>query len=359
MNQIGCLDTPTSRHATGSNGVDVSSLSSDALAELRNREIGFCFQSYNLLARATALANVEVPLVYAGIDRAQRHARAAEVLAEVGLADRLHHLPSQLSGGQQQRVAIARALVNKPQLILADEPTGTLDSKTGHEIMALFGRLNEAASRSSWSPTTRSVAGFARRVISLKDGYMVDDRVARGRQPSPRPAGPSPTGAGVNYLDALRSAVDAIRGNALRSLLTMLGIVIGVAAVIIVVAIGSGARAVVVEQIQSLGSNLIVIDARSSLWLSDTDATAIKAEVPGVMIAEPVLRGGLNVTAATFYGRRRSTASPQDFLEVRDWPLSGRPELRAGRDQRRRQSRPSRSDHSARALRRPESDRLR
>jgi putative ABC transport system permease protein len=126
----------------------------------------------------------------------------------------------------------------------------------------------------------------------------------------------------MNYLDALRSAVDAIRGNALRSLLTMLGIVIGVAAVIIVVAIGSGARAVVVEQIQSLGTNLIVIDARSSLWLSDTDATAIRAEVPGVMIAEPVLRGGLNVTANNILWPTTLNGVTRDFLEVRDWPLS-------------------------------------
>lgn len=126
----------------------------------------------------------------------------------------------------------------------------------------------------------------------------------------------------MNYLDALRSAVDAIRGNTLRSLLTMLGIVIGVAAVIIVVAIGSGARAVVVEQIQSLGTNLIVIDARSSLWLSDTDATAIKAEVPGVVIAEPVLRGGLNVTASNILWPTTLNGVTEDFLAVRDWPLT-------------------------------------
>ena len=179
MNQIGCLDTPTS----GSyrlNGVDVSSLSSDALAELRNRQIGFCFQSYNLLSRATALANVEVPLVYAGMDRGERHSRAAQVLAEVGLADRKHHVPSQLSGGQQQRVAIARALVNRPQLILADEPTGTLDSRTGLEIMALLGRLNESGITIILVTHDQTVAGFARRVISLKDGFVVDDRVQDG-----------------------------------------------------------------------------------------------------------------------------------------------------------------------------------
>ena len=176
MNQIGCLDTPTSgSYRLG--GVDVSSLSSDALAQLRNREIGFCFQSYNLLSRATAMANVEVPLIYAGVDRSERHSRAAQVLAEVGLAERRHHLPSQLSGGQQQRVAIARALVNRPQLILADEPTGTLDSRTGLEIMALFGRLNESGITIILVTHDQTVAGFARRVISLKDGFVVDDRL--------------------------------------------------------------------------------------------------------------------------------------------------------------------------------------
>ena len=176
MNQIGCLDTPTSGSYRLS-GVDISSLSSDALAQLRNREIGFCFQSYNLLSRATAMANVEVPLIYGGVDRSERHNRSAQVLAEVGLAERRHHLPSQLSGGQQQRVAIARALVNRPQLILADEPTGTLDSRTGLEIMALFGRLNESGITIILVTHDQTVAGFARRVISLKDGFVIDDRL--------------------------------------------------------------------------------------------------------------------------------------------------------------------------------------
>jgi ABC-type lipoprotein export system ATPase subunit len=175
MNQLGCLDTPTS----GSyffDGTDVSRLSSEALADLRNRKIGFCFQSYNLLPRATALANVELPLVYAGVDGSARRKRAEAVLDEVGLADRRHHLPTQLSGGQQQRVAIARALVNEPALILADEPTGTLDSKTGLEIIALFDSLNRGGITIVIVTHDSDVASFARRIILLRDGFLVEDR---------------------------------------------------------------------------------------------------------------------------------------------------------------------------------------
>jgi putative ABC transport system ATP-binding protein len=175
MNQLGCLDTPTS----GSyffDGTDVSRLSSEALADLRNRKIGFCFQSYNLLPRATALANVELPLVYASVDGSTRRKRAEAVLDEVGLADRRHHLPTQLSGGQQQRVAIARALVNRPALILADEPTGTLDSKTGLEIIALFDSLNQGGITIVIVTHDNDVASFARRIISLRDGFLIEDR---------------------------------------------------------------------------------------------------------------------------------------------------------------------------------------
>jgi ABC-type lipoprotein export system ATPase subunit len=176
MNQLGCLDTPTSGRYFF-DGIDVSGLSSESLAGLRNRSVGFCFQSYNLLPRATALANVELPLVYAGIDSASRRKRARDVLREVGLGDRMHHLPTQLSGGQQQRVAIARALVNKPALILADEPTGTLDSKTGLEIMGLFDRLNRSGITIVIVTHDQNVANFARRIITLSDGFLIEDRV--------------------------------------------------------------------------------------------------------------------------------------------------------------------------------------
>ncbi len=178
MNLIGCLDRPT-RGSFRLDGVDVAQLDADALATLRNRHIGFCFQSFNLLQRATALANVELPLVYAGMAPRQRRERAREVLGAVGLGDRVDHLPTQLSGGQQQRVAIARALVNAPSLILADEPTGGLDSRTGREIMALLGRLNTDGITVIIVTHEPEVAAYARRLIQLRDGRLIGDR----RQP--------------------------------------------------------------------------------------------------------------------------------------------------------------------------------
>jgi ABC-type lipoprotein export system ATPase subunit len=176
MNQIGCLDTP-SAGTYRFEGADVSTLAADELAALRNRKIGFCFQQYNLLPRATALANVELPLLYGGVPAPARAERAAAVLAAVGLADRGHHLPSQLSGGQQQRVAIARALVNRPVLILADEPTGTLDTKTGLEVLGLLESLNRTGITIVLVTHDAEIARFARRMISLRDGRVVDDQM--------------------------------------------------------------------------------------------------------------------------------------------------------------------------------------
>jgi len=178
MNVVGCLDRPSSGEYVLA-GQDVSALDSDALAAARNRHIGFVFQSFNLLARTSALENVELPLVYAGAGAAERRSRALEMLARVGLAERAHHLPQQLSGGQQQRVAIARALVTRPALILADEPTGALDSRTSLEIMALFQELNAQGMTVVVVTHEPAVARFARRVLRFLDGrVMADERNA-------------------------------------------------------------------------------------------------------------------------------------------------------------------------------------
>ncbi len=174
MNMLGCLDTPTSGKYEF-NGQDVASMVDDELAEIRNREIGFVFQTFNLLARSDALKNVELPLIYAGVPPAVRRQRARETLESVGLGERLHHKPNELSGGQRQRVAIARALVNRPSIILADEPTGNLDSKTGVEIMGLFEDLYERGNTLIVVTHEESIARHARRIIRLHDGLIESD----------------------------------------------------------------------------------------------------------------------------------------------------------------------------------------
>jgi len=174
MNLLGCLDTPTSGNYI-LNGKDVSKMRDDELAEIRNKEIGFVFQTFNLLPRTTALDNVALPMIYAGYSKSERVARATDVLQQVNLADRMDHQPNQLSGGQRQRVAIARALVNKPSIILADEPTGNLDSKTSVEIMKLFGDIHAQGNTVILVTHEEDIAAYAHRVIRLRDGLIETD----------------------------------------------------------------------------------------------------------------------------------------------------------------------------------------
>jgi putative ABC transport system ATP-binding protein len=176
MNILGCLDTPTSGNYI-LNNQDVSKLTDDELAEIRNQEIGFVFQTFNLLPRSSALDNVALPLVYAGISKEDRETRATEVLTQVGLADRIKHKPNELSGGQRQRVAVARALVNKPSIILADEPTGNLDSKTSYEIMGLLDEIHKNGNTIILVTHEEDIAQHAHRIIRLKDGEIESDEV--------------------------------------------------------------------------------------------------------------------------------------------------------------------------------------
>lgn len=174
MNMLGCLDTPT-KGSYVLNGLDVSTMRDDDLARVRNREIGFIFQTFNLLPRVDCLANVELPLIYAGLPKAERQARAARALESVGLGDRLHHKPNELSGGQRQRVAVARALVTNPSILLADEPTGNLDTKTSLEIMQLFERLHAAGNTILVVTHEEDIAQHARRIVRLRDGVVERD----------------------------------------------------------------------------------------------------------------------------------------------------------------------------------------
>jgi putative ABC transport system ATP-binding protein len=184
MNILGCLDVPTSgRYLI--DGVDVSSLDEDDLSDLRNRKIGFVFQSFNLVARTSAIANVQLPLAYAGVDRAARRRRAEDALGAVGMANRLHHQSSELSGGQQQRVAVARAIVTNPTMILADEPTGNLDSHSTEDVLRIFAHLNEEGRTVVLITHEPDVAEQAKRVISLSDGEVVEDRRITGVHDAP------------------------------------------------------------------------------------------------------------------------------------------------------------------------------
>lgn len=353
MNIVGCLDRPTSgTYLLG--GVDVAFLGEEELAAIRSRSIGFVFQSFNLLARTTALENVELPLFYSGWPR-NGGARAQHLLDLLGLSGREQNHPSQLSGGQQQRVAIARALINDPAILLADEPTGNLDSTTSAEILEIIRKLNRDQELTVLVVThDRNIAAYADRVITFRDGVIVsderslsaDNRAASAASGSGRAARaayhsisdePQRTLGDNPWMFAamaFSAAARAIQRNKLRTVLTMLGIFIGVAAVIAMVAVGNGARYSVQQQIESLGTNLLVVmpgattsnGVRAGLGSTSTltikDADAIAKNVNGVAAVSYIDRQ----IAQVVYGNRNwstgiSGVTPA-YLIIRDWPLA-------------------------------------
>ncbi len=272
MNMLGCLDLPTSGHYF-LEGEDVSQLDESELAAIRSRRIGFVFQNFNLLSRTSALENVELPLFYSAWTADGEH-RAGDLLTLVGLTGREQNHPNQLSGGQQQRVAIARALVNRPSILLADEPTGNLDSTNSAEIMEVLTKLNREQGITVILVThDADIAAYADRTITFRDGEIQSDtrkdaaaaHLVQADAAAQKTEGANESAAGVTdevwtfAKMATVAAARAIKRNKMRAALTMLGIFIGVAAVIAMVAVGDGARASVEAQSESLGTNLIVV----------------------------------------------------------------------------------------------------
>jgi macrolide transport system ATP-binding/permease protein len=334
MNLLGLLDVPD-RGLYRLGGRDVSRLGSDEAATLRNRMIGFVFQSFNLLGRLTALENVEVPLAYAGIGKAERRSHAMRALESVGLGHRRNHWPRQLSGGEQQRVA----------LVLADDPTGAIDTQTSREILRLFRTLNRDGRTIVIVTHDPAVAESADRIVSMQDGRVVADRPtvpSAAREPANVPVlgrGPreSPIGkAGAGFINAAASvavAIRSLRANLMRSMLTVLGIVVGVAAVITMVAVGDGANMRVMDQMRSLGSNLLLVQPGSAeagavrlgtgtaRSLTEADAAAIENEIPGVLVAAPGVSGSAQLVHANRNWAALIGGVTPSYLIAREWRI--------------------------------------
>lgn len=332
MHILGCLDRP-SQGTYAVRGIEVDELDADGLASLRRDVFGFVFQRYNLISTLTAAENVELPAIYAGSSQDHREERADDLLDQLGLGDRGHHRPSQLSGGQQQRVSIARALMNDPAVILADEPTGALDSRSGTEVLDMLERLNGEGRTVVMITHDPNVAARAHRVIRLLDGRIVEDT---GRVDAARETGQTavegwmPTASSLATLpEAVRMSLRSLRANLFRSALTLLGVVIGVAAVVTMLAVGEGSRADVLGRIQSMGTNLLLVRPGAPGVRGDGDtATLVTADaealrsVPGVAAVSPEKRGSSTIRYGNIDYRSSIQGVWPDYAPTRDWELA-------------------------------------
>jgi macrolide transport system ATP-binding/permease protein len=315
-------------------GREAANLSPDELAALRRETFGFVFQRYNLLATATAGENVQIPSVYAGLPKNKRAAHAHALLAQLGLGDRTDHRPSELSGGQQQRVAIARALVNDPPVILADEPTGALDSKSGEEVLALLKSLHAQGRTIVLITHAENVAQHASRVVKIQDGRIIEDS-AESRAVSD-PAGAARQEQPVegarlmgSVQEALVTATRSLRVNLFRTVLTLLGIIIGVGAVVAMLAVGEGSRQKVLDRISSFGTNLMLVRPGAAgirntgdiVTLIPEDAAAIK-ELPNIETALPERNGRVTVRFGNIDYQTSAQGTGDDFPSARDWPIA-------------------------------------
>lgn len=337
LNVLGCLDVPTSGQYLF-DGINVGEFSESQLARIRNEKIGFVFQTFNLLPRLTALSNVELPLIYSG-NHNNRKETATNALRAVNLEDRAHHRPRELSGGQQQRATIARALVNEPSIILADEPTGNLDSKSGQEIMSILAQLHKNGITIILITHDDSVASYAQRIIRLKDGEIVEDQRASDMERVSQAFVPARNQKKkrrfslAELIESLTMAVSSIFSNKLRSFLTMLGIIVGVAAVIAMIAIGQGAGAQITERISQLGANLLMVrpgadqhgparsasGSRTSLIFEDAQAIAIQCPSVAKVDAE------FSRNAQVVYGNKNTNTTingvTPNYPAVRNFPV--------------------------------------
>jgi macrolide transport system ATP-binding/permease protein len=305
MNILGCLDKPTSGTYRVA-GADVSTLDDDALAKLRREHFGFIFQRYHLLSHLSAAQNVEVPAVYAGVERKKRLERARELLTRLGLAERVDYQPSQLSGGQQQRVSIARALMNGGQVILADEPTGALDSRSSEEVMEILHQLRDQGHTVIIVTHDPLVAAQAERIIEIYDGELVSNPPARRTKDAvQKETLPTSSGWGQfssSFREALTMAWLAMAANKMRTLLTMLGIIIGIASVVSIVVVGA-AKQLVLADIRAIGTNTIDVypgkdfgddEPQYQQALKYDDLTAIQKQ-PWVNSATPAVSQNLRL----------------------------------------------------------------
>ncbi len=330
MNLIGCLDQPTNG-AYFLNGEDVSLLSRDKLAAIRSRFFGFIFQRYHLISGLSALENVEIPAIYSGLEKTLRHKKANELLSTLGMGERVNYKPSQLSGGQQQRVSISRALMNGGRVILADEPTGALDSKSGVEVMKILHQLHQDGHTIVMVTHDREIAKNAERIIEVSDGLIKNDTQVK---PRPTPLQkidsikPENTSKLADVSEALKMAIRSLKSNSFRAFLTMLGIIIGVGSVVAMLAIGNGAKKQVLDRIEAMGTNLLLIKTGAPnvrgggtiATLTPEDAEAV-SNLPGVLSSIPEI---LLPITAQYTNRSYITSidgTSENFPEARDWPV--------------------------------------
>lgn len=331
MNILGCLDRPTSG-VYSVLGINVATLDPDELAGLRRDTFGFVFQRYNLLSTASAAENVEIPAVYSGVSLDERRARAGQLLEKLGIGDRGHHRPNELSGGQQQRVAVARALMNDADVILADEPTGALDSGSSAELLTLLEELHAAGRTIILITHDKSVAARAHRTIELADGKIVSDsgatdKLGTASRTKIRSAAPNP----ISQLgEAVKMAFRSLRSNLFRTSLTLLGVVIGVSAVVAMLAIGEGSQKQVVQSIETMGANLLFVrpgapgtrmrgSAIATLTVEDGERLA---ELDNIIAAVPTRSGSETLRVEGIDYRTTVEGVTADWPLAQNWPLA-------------------------------------